>query len=29
MFEGTVTEEFAKEHHGKWLAERVYRKRDK
>ena len=27
MFEGTVTEEFAKEHHGKWLAERVYRKR--
>ena len=29
MFEGTVTEEFAKEHHGKWLAEKVYRKRDK
>ncbi|MBI5029199.1 MAG: cytochrome b/b6 domain-containing protein [Chloroflexi bacterium] len=29
MFEGTVTEEFAKEHHGKWLVERVYRKREK
>jgi len=29
MFEGTVTEEFAKEHHGKWLTEKVYRKRDK
>jgi len=27
MFEGTVTEEFAREHHGKWLAERVYRRR--
>jgi len=27
MFEGTVTEEFAKEHHGKWLVGRVYRKR--
>ncbi|MGQ9926142.1 MAG: formate dehydrogenase subunit gamma [Chloroflexaceae bacterium] len=30
MFEGTVTEEFAREHHGKWLAEqeqeRVYRR---
>ncbi len=28
MFEGTVTEEFAKEHHAKWLAERVYRKQN-
>ncbi len=28
MFEGTVTEEFAREHHGKWLAERVYRRRE-
>ncbi len=27
MFDGMVTEEFAKEHHGKWLATRVYRKR--
>jgi formate dehydrogenase subunit gamma len=27
MFEGTVTEEYAREHHGKWLAERVWRKR--
>ncbi len=27
MFEGTVTEEYAQEHHGKWLTERVYRKR--
>lgn len=27
MFEGTVTEEYAAEHHGKWLTERVYRKR--
>lgn len=26
MFDGTVTEEFAREHHGKWLAERVSRK---
>ena len=28
MFEGTVTEEYAQEHHGKWLAERVYRNRE-
>lgn len=27
MFEGTVSEEFAAEHHGKWLTERVFRKR--
>ena len=27
MFDGTVTEEYAAEHHGKWLAERVWRKR--
>ncbi len=28
MFEGTVTRAFAEEHHGKWLSERVLRKRD-
>lgn len=28
MFEGTVTRSFAEEHHGKWLSERVLRKRD-
>lgn len=28
MFEGTVTRGFAEEHHGKWLSERVLRKRD-
>lgn len=27
MVEGTVSEDFAREHHGKWLAERVYRRR--
>lgn len=28
MFEGTVTRAFAEEHHGKWLSERVLRKRE-
>ena len=28
MFEGTVTRGFAEEHHGKWLSERILRKRE-
>ncbi len=27
MFEGTVTEEYTREHHGKWIAESLYRRR--